>query len=145
MTWYFYAIFAAVVWGLDYSLGERIVQAKISPITILSLQMLIGSIIFLAVGWRNHWTTDIHNILHNKELLWLVLATLITFNMGNLFIFLSIQAKNATLACFIELSYPIFTILFTWLLFKNNHFNLYSIAGGILIFSGVCIMSLFSK
>jgi len=70
---------------------------------------------------------------------------MITFNLGNLLIFCSIQAgKNATLAALVELCYPIFTVFFTWFLFQQNHLTPSVIVGGTLIFAGIIIISYFN-
>lgn len=145
MSWVFYSIAAAIVWGLDYSLCERIFNAKISPFSLLAIQMFVGSIIFFVIGLRHNLYDDIQLILHDTTLFWIILVALITFNGGNLLIFLSIQAKNATIAGLIELSYPLFTILFTWFLFRDHHVDLNLIIGGLLITSGVFYVALFSK
>lgn len=145
MVWLIYAISAAAIWGLDYSLGEKIFEYKISPYSLLSIQLLCGALLFIAISFRTHLATDLPVILHNKTLLWIIIAAIFTFNCGNLLIFLSIQAKNATIAGLIELSYPIFTIFFTWLLFRVSHFNLSTIIGGLMIMAGIMIISLYAK
>lgn len=61
--------------------------------------------------------------------------------MANLFIVYSIQVKDATAAGIVELIYPLFTILFTWLLFRENHITAPVILGGGLIFAGVLLIS----
>lgn len=141
--WLVYAIFAAVIWGLDYALGEKILQSKISPITLLALQMLLGSLLYLALGSVARLRADINVIVHNKALLWILLAALISFSAGNLLVFLSIKAKNAVFAGLVELSYPIFTMLFAWLLFNNNRFSVSTALGSLLIFSGIMVISFF--
>lgn len=143
--WLIYAILASVIWGLDYTLGEKIFRSKISPITLLFLQLLFGVIAFFIIGTRsNQLKQDISVLMTNTQTLWWVLLALLTFNAGNLLIFLSIQAKNATLAGLIELSYPIFTVLFSWLLFNETHLTPSVITGSLFIFAGVFIISLFN-
>lgn len=142
MTWLIYALGGAIIWGLDYTLSEGVFKYKISPFTVLACQMFLGAVIFTIVGLNTQLKTDLAVIANQKNLLWLFIGLLITFNVGNLLIFLSIQAKNATLAGIIELCYPLFTIFFTWLIFKENHINLSVIIGGLLIVTGVAIISL---
>jgi len=142
--WLVYAISAAILWGLSYSLSEKILNSDISPITLLASQMLFGAVLFSSIGYATQLKADIATLEGNKYLLWLLLAELLIANIGNYFISLSIQAKNATLAGLIELCYPIFTVLFTYLLFKQNHFNMAVLIGGSLIFSGVLVISYFA-
>lgn len=142
--WLIYAIVASMIWGLDYALGERIFRSKISPYSLLALQMLFGAVLFFVVSYCTRLKTDLAIIAADRTTFWYVLLAMITFNAGNLFIFLSIQAKNATLAGLIELCYPIFTVLFSLLLFKVNHLTPTVIIGGLLIFMGVFIIGHFN-
>lgn len=48
--WVTYAIFAAILWGLNYALAEKILH-HISPITLLSLEMLIGAVFFFILSF----------------------------------------------------------------------------------------------
>ena len=49
--WFIYATGAAAVWGLDYFLLERLYQNKLSPLFILSLQMLFGTLCIGFLGY----------------------------------------------------------------------------------------------
>lgn len=142
--WLVFAISAACIWGLDYVLAERIFHYKISPITLIVFQMVTGLLIFLSVGYRFNLKNDLVVMFSDKTLLLLTIAAALTFNFANLLIFLSIQARNATLAALIELSYPIFTILFAWVLFHENHLTMSVFVGGILIFLGIGVIAVFS-
>jgi drug/metabolite transporter (DMT)-like permease len=48
--------------------------------------------------------------------------------------------KNATLVNMIEITYPIFTIIFTAIFLKKFHLDTSSIAGATLIFAGVFLI-----
>jgi drug/metabolite transporter (DMT)-like permease len=142
--WLVYAIAASILWGLDYSLGEKILENKISPITLLIFQMFFGLVLFSILGFRFSLKHDLPVLTTNKYLLGWVILAMITFSIGNYFIFLSIQAKNATIAGLIELSYPLFTIFFTWFLFRQHHVTPGLIVGGILIVIGVIVISYYN-
>jgi drug/metabolite transporter (DMT)-like permease len=141
--WLIYASCAAILWGLSYSLTEKIFQCNFSPLTLVALQMFFGSCLFLTVSYNTKLKPDLVLLFSNRSLLWITMAELLVACLGNLLISMSIQAKNATLAAVIELSYPIFTVLFTWVLFKENHFNKGVLIGGIFIFTGMFIISRF--
>lgn len=143
--WLVYAMAAAIIWGLDYALYERIFSNKISPITMLVFQLLFGFLLFFLISFRTQLKTDLMILANNRQVLWLFVLALITFNLGNLLVFLSIEAKNATLAGLIELCYPIFTIFFTWCLFGTNRATPSVIIGGSLIFIGVFIIGYFNR
>lgn len=139
-TWIIYAVLAAILWGLNYSLAEKVLQS-ISPITLLALEMLTGSIIFLVLAYFMQLKTDLTVLLTQPKLLCWTIAEIFVVLIASYFIVVSIQSKNATVAGIIELIYPIFTILFTWILFQENHVNFPTIFGGIFILLGVIIIS----
>ncbi len=75
----------------------------------------------------------------------MVVAETIGLILAELFIAFSITNKNATLSGLIEISYPIFIAIFSYLLFRENQINTATIAGGILIFLGIFIIFTFNK
>lgn len=139
--WLLYALGASTLWGLNYSLNERVFQGKVSPTTLLVFQGLAGMLIALAFG-HGRLAPDLRALSQDRATLWVAGGALLTYGLGNLLISLSIQAKNATLAGLVELSYPIFTVLFTWLLFHQLHLSPMSLAGGVLIMLGIVLVSL---
>ena len=145
MIWLVYAISAAAVWGLDYALGEKVLRSKISPVSLLTFQMAVGALFFFAVGYKTNLREDFEIVLSNRNVLWLTLGAIVSFNLGNFLIFLSIQAKNATVAGLVELCYPLFTAAFMYFLFKENQLNTAVVIGGILIISGIVVISAFGN
>ena len=49
-----------------------------------------------------------------------LIAIGLTSTLGALLLYLSIGSRNATLASLIEITYPLFVVLFAWLLFVNR-------------------------
>jgi len=142
--WLVYGLIAAMAWGLNYTLGEQILQKGISPTTLLLMELFPSLFIFLVLGYEEfHLKKNFFLITHDSSLLWMVLATIIAFSAGSLLTYLSIQLKNATVTSLIELSFPLFTIVFTFLLFRINHFTLPVLIGGALIMAGVFVIGYF--
>ena len=140
--WLAYAILASIIWGLNYALGERIFR-RVSPSTMLGVQMLLGAIVFLSVSAFSRLREDLATLARERStLLWFV-AAILSSNLANILISLSIRAKNATLAGLIEQSYPIYTVVFTWLLFGETHVTASTMAGSVLIFAGIFVMTYF--
>jgi drug/metabolite transporter (DMT)-like permease len=142
--WTVYALFAAIIWGLDYVLAERIFHSQISPSTLLGVQMAIGSVVFLTISANSSMAADIEILTTSRYAAWILIAAIVAFIVANLLIALSIKSKSATLAGLLEISYPIFIAIFSWLLFGDNQLNLATFLGGILIFSGVVTIYLFA-
>ena len=61
---------------------------------------------------------------------------------ASVLLFVSIDSKNATLASLIEISYPVFVVLFAYVLFRDVHLNASVLVGGLLVFAGVAIIVL---
>jgi drug/metabolite transporter (DMT)-like permease len=57
---------------------------------------------------------------------------------------LSVKAKNATLAGLIEICYPVFIAIFSFILFKESHVTSSVLVGGLLIFAGIGIIYSFN-
>jgi len=140
--WLIYALMAAITWGLNYSLDEKIFKHQISPLTLLAAQAWAGAILFTGLAYVFRLKEDVATISQNRTIQYILLAGLAAATLGNFFIAISIQAKNATFAALIEESYPLFTILFSFLLFKDNYLTPGVIIGGGLIIMGVGVISL---
>jgi drug/metabolite transporter (DMT)-like permease len=133
-----------MIWGLDYALAGRIFQHRIAPVTLLAMQMLIGGSVFLAISMATSLKQDIQTIVSSATTLWLTVAALVGFSVANLMIALSVKAKNATLAGLIEICYPVFIAIFSFILFKESHVTSSVLVGGLLIFAGIGIIYSFN-
>ncbi len=139
--WLTFAILAAILWGLNYALAEKILYS-ISPASLMALEMIVGAVIFTLVSYFTTMKEDMQVLLTQPSIRWLTFAEITVVLLASFFIFASIYLKNATVAGIIELIYPLFIILFSWILFHETHVNLAVIIGGIMIFVGVIIISL---
>jgi drug/metabolite transporter (DMT)-like permease len=139
--WLIYAILAAILWGINYALAEKILHS-ISTATLLTLEMLAGVLLFLVIAYFTTMKKDLNILMTDPRVLWLTIIDIAVVIFASFFIVSSIRFKNAAVAGIIELTYPLFTILFTWCLFHESHVNLPVIIGGGLIFIGVIVISL---
>lgn len=73
-----------------------------------------------------------------------MIGAIVVMLIAELFIGFSITAKSATLAGLIEISYPIFIALFSYLLFKSQ-VSTSTIIGGIIVFAGIFVIYYFNK
>lgn len=135
LPWYVAALGAAVVWGLHYPLIGYALK-RVSLVSVLFLTAL--PLVLLAPFFYQSLAADYATL---KTLPWstraAVLALSLTSTAGAVLLFLSIAGKNATLAALIEISYPVFVILFAWLLFREVHVNASVLTGAALVFAGV--------
>jgi drug/metabolite transporter (DMT)-like permease len=143
MLWLIYALAAAVIWGINYAVSGRLLEKGLSPQALFFLDLVFGA---LAVGavitLTGKWNATFSQVraLSASDCAWLVVA-LTAATAAGLLIFLSIGAKNATLASLIEVTYPIFTALFAWALFRQATLNPATLLGALLIFAGVIVVA----
>ncbi|CDZ75817.1 EamA-like transporter family protein [Legionella massiliensis] len=139
--WFVYAVLASILWGLNYTLAEKILD-RISPISLITIEVWIGAILFTAISYFTTLKKDLAILASDHYILWLTIVEALVVLIAGFFIVASIHLKNATVAGIIELTYPLFIIFFTWFLFSEIHVNSSVIIGGLLIFLGVLIISL---
>ena len=104
-------------------------------------ELLIGTLI-AGVLCLNYIKEDIKNI---SEIKYLFAGSILMFNLGYLLIAFSIKNSNATIAGLIEISYPLFIILFSYLFFNEVNINKYTLIGGGLVMSGILVISFNDK
>jgi drug/metabolite transporter (DMT)-like permease len=141
-TGFIYAIIAAVLWGLLYTIDQKIL-AHLSPILLLFISSIITAvIIFPFVLFQN---TSINDLFIQTKANWpLVLLSIVLGATSSFFILKSISLIGATNASVIEIAYPLFVVLFSFIIFKAVP-NLYFLFGGSLIFIGSLIIIKFAN
>ena len=143
MLWLIYALAAAVIWGINYAVSGRLLEKGLSPQALFFVDLVFGA---AAVGalitLSGKWNASVAQVrgLSAGDFAWLLIAVAAATAAG-LLIFLSIGAKNATLASLIEVTYPLFTAFFAWILFRQTTLNAATLVGGVLIFIGVFIVA----
>jgi len=143
--WALYAIIAAILWGVDYALTEKALQSIKFPM-LLSIELFFGFLTMLGIAiFTGSYKTDLSGLFSSNKTMLLVVAIVVAFNIANMFIVLSIGDKNATLSGLIEISYPLFIALFSWLFFKENNLSTGAILGGILVLGGVSLIYFSNK
>lgn len=138
IPWYLAALGAAVVWGIHYPLIAHAMKHVSLP-TVLVLSVL--PLFVLGPFFYRPVLADLHSL---GELGWGVrvpiLVLSVTSLLGTVLLYIAVGGKNATLAAMIEISYPVFVALFSWLLFREMQINASVLAGALLVFAGVAII-----
>jgi drug/metabolite transporter (DMT)-like permease len=138
IPWYVAALGAAVVWGIHYPLIDFALK-RISLMTVLLLTVV--PVLLLLPFYRHTLVADVRKLAQlGAGERWTVLSVAVTSLVATVLLFVSIDRKNATLAALIEISYPLFIVLFTWLLFREVHLSWTSALGGLLIMAGAAIV-----
>lgn len=138
--WILYALGASMLWGITYVLSEQIYK-KLSISTSLALTCAATAIVMLCLSlFRNEFKRDIATLSTDRSALLLLISGIIIFVLAELCIAFSISEKNATLAGLVEISYPVFIAIFAYILFREDSLNISSLAGALLIFSGIFVI-----
>lgn len=129
----FYSIGAAVIWGLVYTLDQKILKSQ-SPATLLFISSFITLIIMTPFVMID--SNPIKEFISSgKANIFLVIVAIILAALANFLIFSGIKVIGASSVSLIELSYPFFVVLFSLIIFRTSP-NIYFLLGGVLIFLG---------
>lgn len=138
LPWYITAIAAAMIWGIHYPLIDHALK-KLSVFSVLLLTVL--PLLFIIPFFSNDILQDIKTFSELSRFDKLAISAIgITSVLASVLLFISISNKNATLASLIEITYPIFVVVFAFLIFKQLHINASVIIGGLLIMSGAALI-----
>ncbi len=140
-TGFIYAIGAAITWGLVYAIDQKILSS-VPPLTLLFIDSTITAIIMLPfIFFSNGSIKDI--VISGKANWALIIISVVLATLANFLIFSGIKNLNASTASIIEIAYPFFVVLFSYVLFRSTP-NIYFFIGGILVFIGSVIIIKFA-
>lgn len=136
-----YAIGAAIAWGLVYAIDQKILS-DISPMTLLFINSVITAIIMLPfIFFSNGSIKDV--FVSGKTSLLLIFISVILVTLANFLILSGVKNLGASTASIIEIAYPFFVVLFSFLLFRSTP-NIYFFIGGAFLFVGSVIIIKFA-
>lgn len=142
MLWFWAALTAASLWGFSYALAENVLKSGISSTALMAFYTWIAAPIFTFIAFRNgSLKSGMALAKDNPVTILSVVALVICYFLGNLLVYWAIKQKDATTVSLIEISYPFFVALFSYLIFNSLHLTWQSVAGGVLIFTGVVVIS----
>ena len=134
---FFFAVAAAVTWGLVYTLDQRIL-VKLSPVSLLFVNSVLSLLVtapFLA--WKVHELDDL--VVTTRVHFTLVAGALVLAVLANYFIYSAIQLLGASTASVFEITYPFFVVVLSTVLLRQEVSAPFAI-GGLLIFVGVFLI-----
>ncbi|MGC9968295.1 MAG: DMT family transporter [Minisyncoccia bacterium] len=136
-----YAVGAALTWGLVYALDQKILSGS-SPLAYLFINSLFTAILVLPFLFFDGGS--IKTIFSSRgTILWLIVASVVLAALANFLIFSGIKILGASTASIIEIAYPFFVVLFSFIIFRSTP-NIYFLLGGALIFVGSIIIIKFA-
>ena len=142
LPWYVAALAAAITWGIYYPLVDMALK-RISLYSVIVLSMIP---VLLAMPWfMKTVSRDIETVrsLPASEQ-WMILGLGLIGLFGEVMVYLAIHGRNATLASLIEMTYPVFVVIFAWLFFRHMHVTPSVLIGGLMILVGAAIVIYFN-
>lgn len=137
--WAVLGITAGAGWGMSYLLYEKLLLC----IPISLVMVMTGSLSLLFFGLvaflKGHFP-EVKNILANNTLVWGFLGVVALNILANASIMTAVNMSNASRAAFLEISYPLFTVLFAWFIFRDVQLSPLGMLGGGLILLGTIII-----
>jgi drug/metabolite transporter (DMT)-like permease len=134
IPWYVTALGAAIVWGMHYPLIDFAMK-RLSVYSVLLISVL--PVLFMMPLFLKQLATDVDKfkLLPLNEQ-WMVAAIGLTSTLGAALLYFSVSSKNATLASLIEITYPVFVVIFAYVFFRQVHVNAAVMLGGLMILVG---------
>jgi drug/metabolite transporter (DMT)-like permease len=139
-----YALTAALARGLQYVLLEKLL-VKVPSLIFFAISSTVGVILRWILLLTSKTSLSFKTYFKDSHTLRLFILVIILFIIGNAVIVFAIKDKNATVASLIEISYPLFVVLFGYLLYRSTHLNTGTIIGGLLVFAGIVMVYIFNK
>ncbi len=134
LPWYLAALVAAITWGIYYPLVDMALK-RISLYSVILLSMIP---VMLAIPlFLNTVRNDIETVRAlptSEQWIFIVLGLIGLF--GEVMVYTAITGKNATLASLIEMTYPLFVVIFTYVFYRQMQITPSVFAGGLLILVG---------
>lgn len=138
MAWWGWAILASIGWGVHYTLIGRALTV-ISPITLFWLPV-IPLTIFLPF-YYNILISDAKSLYYSTIDVQLSSGlAMFTSIAASIALYRAISGSNASLASLIEITYPVFIIIFAAIIFNENYLSWSTALGGFFILLGASIV-----
>lgn len=139
MFWFYMSLATAVLWGITYASTEQIVKT-VDMKTYLAISCIVSATIYLIWGY---FDGCIKKDLAGEQIYiaspWITLSCLCSFFACYCSV-AAVKYGGASYASIIEISYPVWVIVFTSMITGKNQVTLSTILGGVLIFLGTLVV-----
>ena len=115
---FFYAIVAAITWGLVYAIDQRILYHP-TPLTLLFLHSAVATVLLLPFVLFSTSSSNSEILSIGKLTIGLIILSILLAALADFFILSSIKSSGASIASMIEISYPFFVVFFSYVLFRT--------------------------
>ena len=137
--WVVLGLTAGAGWGMSYLLYEKILLKF--PVSLV--MFITGSVTLAFFGALSWWRGHLGEIktITAEPTIWLGFLGVVVLNIiANVSILTAVGMSNASRAAFLEISYPLFSLLFAYLIFREMQLTPLGMVGGGLILAGTIVM-----
>lgn len=136
-----FAIGAAMAWGFVYAIDQKILL-ELSPVALLFLYSLASAVMLAPFVFleRGLWDSV---VTMSKDTALFVGLSLVLSLVANVLILYAIQSLGAATASVLEITYPVFVVLTTLILFGTFP-SVYVLFGGFIILIGAMVVTYFA-
>lgn len=143
--WLIYALAASLLWGFDYAFAEQVFK-QVSIIGALALTTLAAGLVLGTIALSTgQLQQDIGVLAVQPRILWFLIISAGAFIAGDVLISASIHSHNATVASLVEITYPFFVGIMSYLFFAESTLNIGTLVGGVITFIGVAVVYVFNR
>lgn len=138
--WPLYALLASILWGVSYALIGNLLKTLHTQ-TVILVELGLGVLFLLPFLLGNaDFRSDLRIVASDGSIGKQLLLAALVFNLANFLIVFSVRQSNAVVVSLLEITYPLFVVLFSWLIFRENHLTGRTAVGGLLIMLGVALI-----
>lgn len=139
--WAILATAASIMWGLAYAVAEKVIKSGVHPSILMVSSGIVSLPLFaIAAIYLGQLKPSLAVITKQPSLIGLIILQALAIVVGSYMIFIAIGIKNATLVNMIEITYPLFTALFAYLIMRDVQLNAWTLMGGLFIMTGLGII-----
>ena len=143
IMWILYAITASLCWGMSYAASGPLLKKGVSPLVFLlgySLVGFVGAFLTLFCSAQIPLITRLTSF-SRSDIGWFFFS-ISGSALGAYLTYAAMGARNPTLVSLIEISYPLFVVLFAWIFFREIQLSPATLFGGLLVLTGVIVIIL---
>lgn len=129
---------SAAFYGLSYVLLEKILKS-VSMLSYMLVSSIFLTTVLIGIALLKPGFVSFDFLSDRKTALVFVVAVVVGI-AGWIATLIGLQNTSATYVSFAEISYPLFTLLFLFLLFGEHQLNVQSLIGGALVMAGSIVL-----
>ncbi len=133
-----FALIAMTLWGSGTVFGKKLV-AKLDPGTVTRYRYFLGLFFALVLLFSLRSVGSLGILTHPEALTNIVYMALVPGFLALALYYKGLQKTSASIASILELAFPLFAVLFTWLFLKKPLSSHQLLAGAVLLLSVVMI------